>query len=190
MRKAKIIKKKVLFDKLGKRLVEEKLRVSDGSELDWYYLDTPASILIVPLTAKKEIVLVKLYRYNLKETVYEVPAGNIENPKGNLLDEAKRELIEETGYTSGKYINLGKHYVLPSETNRWIQVVLALDVKKQEEPKLDNVIEKYFDISIELLDFKKIVGKVGKEDSIIRGAEHGFAILLADRYLKTEKDNP
>ena len=43
---------------------------------------------------------------------------------------AKRELLEETGYESDTFINLGKYYVLPSETNRWVYYYLALDVVK------------------------------------------------------------
>jgi 8-oxo-dGTP pyrophosphatase MutT (NUDIX family) len=184
MKKAKIQKKEVILDKFGKTLVKERLKVSDGSELDWYYLDTPASILVVPLTVKRELVLVKVYRYNLKKTVYEIPAGNFENPKGDLSSEAKRELLEETGYRSQKFIDLGRHYVLPSETNRWIHIVLGLNAKKEGEPKLDNMIEKYFDISVELFDFKRVADNIGKSNSIIQGAEHGYAILLADRHLK------
>ncbi len=187
MKKAKIQKKEIIFDKFGKTLVKEELEMSDGNKLDWYYLDTPASVLIVPLTVKRELVLVKLYRYNLKKSVYEIPAGHFENLKGNLLDEAKRELLEETGYASKKYIDLGRYYVLPSETNRWIHVVLALDVERQEEPKLDNVIEKYFDMSIEHIDFDKVVKKIGKKDSIVEGVEHGFAILLVNRYLRESR---
>jgi len=79
---------------------------------------------------------------------------------------------------------LGSYYVLPSETNRWLHVILALDVEKLEKPKLDNVIEKYFDMSVEIIDFDKVVKKIGKKNSIIESAEHGFGILLVDRYLR------
>ncbi|MBN1162487.1 NUDIX hydrolase [Patescibacteria group bacterium] len=184
MKKATVQKKDIILDKFGKTLVKERLIVSDGSELDWYYLDTPSSVLVVPLTAKRELLLVKLYRYNLKKAVYELPAGSFDVSKESLLKSSKRELKEETGYTAKELIALGKHYVLPSETNRWIYVVLALDVKKQGEPQLDDVIEKYFDMSIELVDFDETVKKMGRKDSIIKGAESGYAILLADMYLK------
>src|SRR3989304_9528957 len=116
MKKARLLKKGVIFNRFGKTLVKERLKVSDGSELDWYYLDTPASTLIVPLTKKGELVLVKVFRYNLKKTVYEIPAGSFNNSEGDLLKDAERELLEETGYVSKKFINLGKHYILPSET--------------------------------------------------------------------------
>ncbi len=184
MKKARLLKKEVIFDRFGKTLVKERLKVSDGSELDWYYLDTPASVLIVPLTTKRELVLVKVFRYNLKKAVHEIPAGSFDNSEEDLLKEAKRELLEETGYASKEFIDLGRHYVLPSETNRWSHLVLALDVEKQGEPQLDNVIEKYFDMSVELVDFDKTVKEIGQKDSIIEGVEHGYAILLANRYLR------
>lgn len=182
MKNAKVLKKEVIFDKY-KKLVKERLKVSDGNELDWIYLDMPQSLLVVSITSNNKLVLVKVYRYNLKKHVYELPAGVCEIKK-SLLKEASKELLEETGYASSKLVDLGKYYALPSETNRWVNIVLALDVKKKQKPQLDNIIEKYFDMSVELFDFNKIVKNIGRTSSIITGIEHGFAILLASRHLK------
>lgn len=184
MKTALIQEKEIIFNRFGKTFVKERLKVSDGNELDWYYLDSPASVLIVPLTNKGELILTKLFRYNLKKHVYEIPAGAFDDLNEDFLTAAKRELLEETGYIAKKFIDLGKHYILPSETNRWVHCVLALDVKKKEEPKLDDVIEKYFDISVELVSFEKTVEKIGHADSIIEGVEHGYTLLLAGRYLR------
>lgn len=51
-----------------KRFVREKLRMPDGEEIDWYYLDTPSSVMIVPITAGGDVVLIRQYRHNLKNT--------------------------------------------------------------------------------------------------------------------------
>lgn len=182
MKNAKVIKKIVVFDKF-KRLVEEQLQVSDGNKLDWVYLDTPASVIIIALTKENKLIIEKLYRYNIKQSAYELPAGNFDLEKETPVEAAKRELLEETGYTSEKFVDLGKYYVLPSETNRWVHYFLALDTFKIEEPQLDSIIEKYFDISLELVDFEKVTQKIGAKDSEIKGVESSFGILIAKRYL-------
>jgi len=117
MKNAKILKKEVVFDKF-KRLISEKLQVSDGSEIEWVYLDSPGSVAIIALTKDKKLILEKVFRYNFKQSFYELPAGNFDPGEENPAEAAKRELLEETGYLSEEFIDLGKHYVLPSETNR------------------------------------------------------------------------
>jgi len=57
-------------------------------------------------------------------------------------------------------------------------------VVKKEEPKLDNIIEKYWDISVELFDFGEIARKIGTNESKIKGLESSFGILITERYLK------
>ncbi len=188
MNKSKILGRRIICNKYGKKFVKEIIEVGDGSKIDWYYLDSPKSIIIIPITSSNKLVTVKLYRYNLKKHVRELPAGNFED-KSSILIEAKRELLEETGYLAKKYINLGKYYVLPSETNRWVHYVLALDVKKAGPPFLDNLIEKHFDISTKEINFNDIVSTIGKSKSAINGVEHILGIILANNYLKNRRIN-
>lgn len=178
MKDAKIIKKKILVNKF-KKVIQETLRVSDGSKLEWVYLDSPDSVIVVGLAKNGNLILVKQYRYNIKSYVYELPAGTVEKNEKDLFKAAKREFEEETGYTSNDFSYLGKYYVLPSETNRWVHIFLAQHAKKIGEPKLDSLIEKYFDITIETKDFKSIADDIGKESSPIKGIESCFAVQLA-----------
>lgn len=183
MNKAKLIERKVLVDKF-KKVVLEKLLLSDGSTLDWIYLDTKDSVMIVPITSDNKLVLVRQYRYNLKKFVFELPAG-IRDIGKPLLEEAKQELKEETGYESEEIEYLGKYYCLPSECNRWLHVFLALNAKKVSEPKPDNLIEKYFHMSVVLKDFSEVIEQFGSKSSLIEGVESGFALELARNRLNS-----
>ena len=49
----------------------------DGYQCDWYYVDTPPSVMIVPLTTDGNLVLVRQYRHNLNAHVPEFPAGTV-----------------------------------------------------------------------------------------------------------------
>jgi ADP-ribose pyrophosphatase len=183
MRNAKLINQEIVFNKF-KKLVIDKIITHDGKELNWVYLDSPRSVIVVTLTPEKKLLLEKLYRYNLKQDVYENPAGAMDENETDISKAGKRELLEETGYVPEKFINLGKYYVLPGDTNRWVHIFLALNSKKVEEPKLDNIVEQYFDISTQLFDFDEIIKNLFQPNSIIQGIEHAFALTLADNYLK------
>lgn len=67
----------------------------DGNKIDWYYIDTPASVMILPVTASGTVVLVRQYRHNLKSHTLELPAGTLS--KGEDPEQAAiREMEEET----------------------------------------------------------------------------------------------
>jgi ADP-ribose pyrophosphatase len=152
MADARILETEVLLPK-PKRFVRELVQMPDGYQCDWYYTDTPPSVMIVPLTADGNLVLVRQYRHNLKAHVLEFPAGTIsdgEEPEAAAL----RELEEETGYALARGVMLrplGAFYSLPSETNKYTHVFLATPVVPAGAARGDTEIEKYFDMSVALL---------------------------------------
>ena len=71
----------------------------------------PGASAIVPVTADKEIIFVKQYRYPIKKELLEIPAGKLDGKEAPITC-AARELKEETGCT-GNLRELGYIYTTP-----------------------------------------------------------------------------
>ena len=72
---------------------------------------------ILPLTDDDKVLMVRQYRYALKEELWELPAGKLEKDE-DPFEAAKRELEEECGVTAERFINLGVLYRLWAMTAR------------------------------------------------------------------------
>lgn len=182
MKDAKLIKKSLLVNKF-KKVVLEKLQFSDGVDCDWIYLDSPKSVAVVAVTPENEVVLVSLYRHNIKLQATELPAGGVDADDMHPEAAARRELIEETGYDVKDLVDLGQHYVLPSETNRWVQYFLAKNAVKVGEPTLDNIIERYWDMSVLKVPLQELTTVKGCQQHGVTGIEAQFGLRLAQEYL-------
>jgi ADP-ribose pyrophosphatase len=177
MQDARLIETEVLVPK-PKRFVREALVMPDGYECDWYYVDTPPSVMVVPVTAGRRLVLVRQYRHNLKSYQLEFPAGTMHETEDPEVA-ARRELEEETGFTPatpGPMCSLGSFYSLPSETNKYTHVFLASPVEQSGPARLDAEIEKYFDISVVLLPVQEALDGIG---TIITSMETVGALMAA-----------
>ena len=178
MKDAEIVEKKLLVDSF-KKVVSEKIKFDEDDVQDWIYMDTPKSIVVVACTAENEIVLVRLYRHNIRKDVLELPAGGAEHENETTLEAAKRELLEETGYASDTFIDMGAYYVLPSETNRWVSYFLARNAVKVQEPEQDDLIEKYFDMSVVTVPLGKLKTTQQASELGIEGVESLYGLMLA-----------
>jgi ADP-ribose pyrophosphatase len=177
MKDARLIATEVILPR-PKRFVREALEMPDGKVIDWYYIDTPASVMVLPVTADGSLVLVRQYRHNLKCHTLEFPAGALSSGE-EAEDAAAREMEEETGFTLGHGAEmqfLGRYYSLPSETNRFTYFFLARPVIPAGTASGDAEIEKYFDMSITELPASKAYELIGSE---ISGIETIGALMMA-----------
>ncbi len=83
----------------------DRARLPDGKLAVREYITHPGAVVIIPLLANGDLVLERQHRYPLHRDFYELPAGKIDGGEDPLAC-AKRELLEETGYTakSWRYI--------------------------------------------------------------------------------------
>lgn len=90
----------------------------------------PGAALMVAFKDKK-IVFIRQYRAVIDEYIWELPAGMFlgeEDP----LECAKRELEEETGYTSGQILKLGTIFTSPGFCDEKIHVFKTICGKRRK----------------------------------------------------------
>jgi ADP-ribose pyrophosphatase len=122
-----------------------------GRTMKRVVLEAPDWVNILALTPTNEILLVRQFRFGSGHITTEIPAGLVD-PGETPLQAAKRELKEETGYTSSKWSDLGSVDPNPAFLNNRCHHFLAEDIIKTGEPDLDEGE----DIEVELMDFDRI----------------------------------
>ena len=107
---------------------------------DWEFVTRPNATGVVGIfafTTDQKIILVEQYRRPVKSRVLEVCAGLIGDEedfaKESVVDCAKRELIEETGYTAGKISPLLNSPTSAGMTDEMTYFFLAEECVKTSE---------------------------------------------------------
>jgi ADP-ribose pyrophosphatase len=74
------------------------VRLPDGAQAVRDYIRHPGAVAMVALTADGNVILERQHRYPLARDFVEIPAGKVDAGETHL-ETAKRELLEETGYS-------------------------------------------------------------------------------------------
>ncbi len=118
------LESRVAFQGAFLRLYADKVRSADGHVGTREYLRHPGAVMIVPLLSDGRVVLERQFRYPLKRTAIEFPAGKIDAGE-RPIQCARRELLEETGYRAGKWSYLGGLHNAIAYSDEKIEMFLA-----------------------------------------------------------------
>lgn len=103
----------------------------DGITLRRDVILHPGAVVILPVLDAETIVLLRNHRPVVGETLLEIPAGTVE-PNEPLETCARRELLEETGYTAAKWRSLGFLYASPGVLDEKLHLFVAEDLTAGE----------------------------------------------------------
>ncbi len=107
-----------------------------GAAGRYVVLECPDWVNIIALTDERRIVLVRQYRHGIDRVALELPAGTVERGEDPLAT-ARRELAEETGYTSDRWTLLGSVHPNPAFQDNRCYHLLAEGARRTVEPVLD-----------------------------------------------------
>ncbi|MCB1247408.1 MAG: NUDIX hydrolase [Acidimicrobiia bacterium] len=95
-----------------------------GERADRVVLRHPGAVAIVPII-EDDIILIEQYRTPVDDVVLEVPAGKLDPGDDDLLDTARRELREETGYDAVRFTALTSMLTTVGFTDEVIHLFMA-----------------------------------------------------------------
>jgi ADP-ribose pyrophosphatase len=113
-----------VFDGKLLKVHRDTVRLPDGGEATREYIRHPGAVAIVALFDDGRVLLERQFRYPQRREFIEVPAGKLE-PDEPHLDTAKRELVEETGYSAAEWTRLGVVHTAIAYTDEAIELFLA-----------------------------------------------------------------
>ena len=106
---------------------------------DWTIVHRKPAVVIAPITRDGKILLIRQERIPIRQAIWEMPSGQIDNHNTNpenIQDVALRELREETGYeltSDGQLVPLGHYFSSPGFTDERGYLFLARPVQPCEE---------------------------------------------------------
>ncbi|WP_282035403.1 NUDIX hydrolase [Metabacillus indicus] len=139
----------------------EEVELPNGKTSTREIIKHPGAVAVLALTKDNKLVMVQQYRKAMERVLVEIPAGKLE--KGELPEvTAKRELEEETGYTTKSLQHLISFYTSPGFADELVHVYYTDDLHVLEEKaELDedefvDVLEVTLEEAQQLIDEQRI----------------------------------
>lgn len=129
--KWKKISSKIVYKNQWLQLREDTVIRPDGKKGKYSIVERPPVNFVIALDQKGSIFFIKEYRYPIKKTILQLPAGTTDKNESSLSS-AKRELFEETGIKAENWNKLGKFYIGPGHENIYANIFLATKLDESQ----------------------------------------------------------
>ncbi len=121
-----------IFENRWITLYQDKVQVSNsGNTIEYTWYKSPDVVLIVPFLDDNTLVMIKQFRYPLQKILLEFPAGHMD-PGENMITTAKRELLEETGYSAKVIEHVYSYHPSVSKSMQLVHLFKATDLTKDK----------------------------------------------------------
>lgn len=152
MEKWKVLDSRYILQRPWATIRVDKLAMPNGQIKDEYYvLEYPNWVNMVGITTDNKVVMVRQYRHGAAEILLELPAGVIE--PGELPEQAaRRELLEETGYSFESTEYICELYPNPATSANISYTYLLKGGQKTHDQALDPSE----DIEVEILEIDQV----------------------------------
>jgi ADP-ribose pyrophosphatase len=127
---------RLVFEGVFLKLFVDQVQSADGHQGTREYLRHPGAVMIIPLLDAEHVLLERQFRYPLGRSIVEFPAGKIDAGEPPF-ECARRELLEETGYTARRWSYLGGLHNAIAYSDEKIEIFLAEDLERTGDATLD-----------------------------------------------------
>jgi ADP-ribose pyrophosphatase len=119
------LSRRVIHEWVAWRLVEQDFVDPNGGSFSRTFVESPGVVVVAAIDESDQIVMVRQYRPALDMMLWELPAGMRDVDGESPLDCAKRELLEETGFSAVNWQGLGQIAQSPGSSNSIAELFLA-----------------------------------------------------------------
>ena len=117
----------LVFDGRLLKVRRDSVRLPDGSNGMREYISHPGAVVIVAVLPDGRLLFERQFRYPLRRVFVELPAGKLDAGEA-IVECARRELREETGYEAGKWQHIGTMHPCIGYSDERIEIFLAQDL--------------------------------------------------------------
>lgn len=161
----RILSSKVVYRGPVFQITSDTVKEPSGATVRRDVVRHPGSVVIMPVqntsllargrkkkatesAGEARVLLARQYRYTANEYLWELPAGRIDEGEEEL-PAAKRELLEETGFSAERWKRVLYFYPSPGFLDETMAVYLAEGLRPgQAQPEEDEfIVKRFFSIS-------------------------------------------
>ncbi|MCP3025784.1 NUDIX domain-containing protein [Halobacillus sp. A5] len=146
----------------------------DGNTSKREIIKHPGAVAVIAQKEDGKIIFVEQYRKALEKSLVEIPAGKLEAGEDPIVT-AKRELEEETGYTTNQLELINSFYTSPGFADELVNVYFTSQLIPLEEKVAGDDDE-----FVELLELTLGEAEKLEKEQRIHDAKTSYALL----YLK------
>lgn len=150
------------------------VEISTGQTSLREVVEHSGGVVIVAQKSPDKILMVKQFRYPIRETVLELPAGKLEKGE-EPFPAAQRELEEETGYKAENWKSLGYINTTPGFCDEKLYLYHATNLKFVGENPDDDEVIQCFEFSLEDI-FEKVKSGEINDSKTICGLMRAFKL--------------
>jgi ADP-ribose pyrophosphatase len=127
------VDKQLIYDGKKLRLELHKLRNEETEKIHTREIVVHrGAVVVLPMIDENTVLLLRQYRYAVRQTLVELPAGTLEKNE-DPMNCAGRELLEETGYLAGRMMLLGSFFASPGILTEKMYAFAALDLEQNQQ---------------------------------------------------------
>lgn len=158
----------------------DKFNINGGNQLEYHYVHTNGSTMVIPITSDGKILMVNQYRYLNQMESLEFPCGSVEDGL-SFEENAQKELREETGFSAAKIIKTGFFAPYTGASDELCTVFIASELT--ENPLPADITEDFELYSFTFDEIKSMIAQQIIWDGLTLAAWSFSQKIIKDNYL-------